>query len=168
MLVITKAQLLVLSTSTTHKQKYKCRNVNAVSRERRCKLPKEDTWCNVVRSDTKSSLRPRRPVTKTSLSKTSCLFRSPSCARHQGSRQVKAKRHQVTKTRPPPPSLSVTTECSSPSSELLHQEWGLRSPHKCRATPHQVGGSSGDHQDACRNKTSIHKVALSRTNLYKL
>ena len=137
-------------------------------RERRCKLPKKDTRCNVIRSDTKSSLRPRRPITNASLSKTPCLFRSPSCACHQGSRQVKAKCHQVTKTRPPPPSLSVTTECSSPSSKLLHQEWGLRSPHMCCASPHQVGGSSGDHQDACRSKTLIHKEVLSRTNLYKL
>ena len=55
------------------------------------------------------------------------LFRSPSYARHQGSRQVKAKRHQVTKTRPPPPSLSVTPVRFSSSSELLHQE-GVSGP----------------------------------------
>ena len=106
---------------------------------------------------------PRQSLHQDSLSPLITVLCSPPRPR-----QVKAKRYHVTKTRPPPPSLSVTTECSSPSSELLHQEWGLRSPYKCRAAPHQVGGSSGDHQDACRSKASRYKEVLSRTSLYKL
>ena len=81
------------------------------------------------------------------------LFRSPSCARHQGSRQVKAKRHQVTKTRPPPPSLSVTSVRSSSSSELLHQE-GVSGPRTSAVPLHTKSeGPPAISKLACRSKT---------------
>ena len=98
---------------------------------------------------------------------TPSLFRSPCCACHQGSRQPKAKRHQVTKTRPPPPSLSVTLAQSFLFFGASSPRRGLRSPHKVsrRSTPSRRVLRRASL--ACRSKTSTHKVALTRISLNK-
>ena len=86
---------------------------------------------------------------------------SPSCICHQGFRQPKAKWRQVTKTRPPPPSLSKRHQRHHLHYWASHQE-GSPSPHKVSLPLHTKSeGHTMNTMIACRSKTSL-KLALSR------
>jgi hypothetical protein len=106
--------------------KSKCGNVNARVERRRCKLPRKTRRFNVVRLDTKSSLRPRRPTTKASLThRVSSDHRVALATKAPGNQRLSAtksprqgRRHRLSRS----PRLDPSS-----SSELLHQE-GVSGP----------------------------------------
>lgn len=149
-----------------HTIKNKCERKCGRLRDKRCKLSKKTrnvTWFGLNTKSFPTSTATRHKGNPKSLSH----FRSPSCACHQGSRQAKARRHQVTKTR--------LTTISLGQHDSFFPFFGASSPRmgspvhapKCCVAPHQVGGSSGDYRVACRSKARYTNVDLSRTNVYK-
>ena len=117
-------------------------------RERICKLPwrHQDTRFNVVRLGHQVPPYVHGHLSNKTSVMPSLFAWSPSCVRHQGFRQAKAKWRQVTKTRPPPPSLSKHHQ-----RHRLHY-WsfsprGVSFPaQSVVASPHQVGGSHDEYK----------------------
>ena len=119
----------------------------------------------MVRSDTKSSLRPRRPATKASLThRVSFDHHVALTTKAPGNQRLSAtkSRRQGRRHR-----LSWSPRLDLPLLRSFFTKKGSPVPAQepCRSTPSRRVLRRASL--ACRSKTSIHKVALTRTSLNK-